>query len=348
MLKHLHLKNFMGLADIALDPGPGINVFTGSSGVGKSTLFKAAYGLCSAGPLLSRHPNWDAKTLEDELTRKFVRLFLPLDDRLFNMHHTGARDVASLTARFANDQEITAVFTENSDKLEITCSEGLRTLSGEPVFIPGKEVLSFMLGFASLYERYSISFDQTYQDMCLLLDHPKIRKEYLSAEVQNAIDEIEKTSQGCFHFYGGGRVTFRTDNGEYSANAVGAGIRTMGMLARLLKTGAIQPGKSGPLFWEASDTNIAPNDIRMLVEILLDLANAGQQIFIETNNYILIKWLEYLSTQNNKVYFYSIYRENKNLHVCKEDEYIKLKNNIIDNEFEDLIDFTVIKYNMLS
>ena len=61
------------------------------------------------------------------------------------MHHTGAKCVVSLTARFANNQEITAAFTEKSDKLEIKYSNDLRTLSGDPVFIPGKEVLSFIL-----------------------------------------------------------------------------------------------------------------------------------------------------------------------------------------------------------
>ena len=131
MLKHLHLKNFMGLADIALDP------------VKRSGQKYSVQG--GLRPVLSRHPNWEAKTLEDELTRKFIRLFLPQDARLSNMHHTGAKCVASLTARFANDQEITAFFTEKSDNLEIKYSDDLRTLYGYPVFIPGNEVLYFMI-----------------------------------------------------------------------------------------------------------------------------------------------------------------------------------------------------------
>ena len=98
---------------------------------------------CSRRPAACALPS--PKLGEDELTRKFIRLFLPLDDRLSNMHHTGAKCVVSLTARFANNQEITAAFTEKSDKLEIKYSNDLRTLSGDPVFIPGKEVLSFIL-----------------------------------------------------------------------------------------------------------------------------------------------------------------------------------------------------------
>ena len=122
----------------------------------------------------------------------------------------------------------------------------------------------------------------------------------------------------------------------------------MGMLACLFKTCAILPGKSRPLFWEALDTSMAPNDMRMLAEILLDLTKIGQQIFIESHNYILIKLLELLSTDTTKICLYSIYRENKDLYICKEYEYTKHKNNKIDNKFDNSIDYTVIKYDILS
>lgn len=100
MLKYLELKNFMGFPEIAIELGPGINVFIGENGVGKTNLLKAAYGLCSAGPMLSRHPDWNAGKLEEELTRTFIRLFLPLNDKLGNMRHRGAKDTAGLTAQF--------------------------------------------------------------------------------------------------------------------------------------------------------------------------------------------------------------------------------------------------------
>ena len=348
MLESIELKNFMGFPEIAVELSPGINIFIGENGVGKTNFLKAAYGLCSAGPLLSCHPNWDTKTLEDELTRKFVRLFLPLDDKLGNMHHTGAKGVASLTARFANDQEITAVFTEKSDKLEIRYSEDLHTLAESPVFVPSKEVLSFMLGFASLYDKYEISFDQTYKDICMLLDHPKIRKENLSLEVQNAINEIEKISQGIFQFYGGGRVTFKTENEEYSANAVGEGIRKIGILARLLKTGAIQPGVSGPLFWDEPDSNLNPQMMNLLVNILYSLAKNGQQIILATHDYVLLKWFEMIADDKQKIYFYSMYNNNKNICISKTDEYINLEHNSIDDTYDELIDYYITKNNMLS
>ena len=88
----------------------------------------------------------------------------------------------------------------------------------KPVFIPTKEVLSFMKGFTSLYEKYGLSFDQTYYDICVSLDLPEMRSENISEKSKWAIEEIEKVCGGRFIFNGGGNVTFKSGDIEYSAN----------------------------------------------------------------------------------------------------------------------------------
>lgn len=42
------------------------------------------------------------------------------------------------------------------------------------VFIPTEEVLSFMEGMRSLYDRYNLAFDETYRDLCFGMSRREI------------------------------------------------------------------------------------------------------------------------------------------------------------------------------
>ena len=63
----------------------------------------------------------------------------------------------------------------------------------------------------------------------------------------------------------------------------------------LLETGAIQPGVSGPLFWDEPESNLNPKLMKLLVQILLELSRNGQQIILATHDYVLLKWFDLLS-----------------------------------------------------
>ena len=70
------------------------------------------------------------------------------------------------------------------------------------------------------------------------------------------------------------------------------GFRKAVLLSRLLETGAIQPGVSGPLFWDEPESNLNPKLMKLLVQILLELSRNGQQIILATHDYVLLKWLD--------------------------------------------------------
>ena len=205
------------------------------------------------------NPEIDNDELESLLTKKLLRLFMPLNDKLGKMRHHGVAENAKLAATFVTDQNIDISFHTNSKTLSIQDHNNYNLYKNEPTFIPTKEVLSFMKGFTSLYEKYGLSFDQTYQDICLLLDLPEVRPNNLHEKSKWAMMEIENICGGRFIFYGGGKVTFKTENTEFSANTMAEGFRKIGILSRLLETGAIQPGVSGPLFWDEPESNLNPN-----------------------------------------------------------------------------------------
>ncbi|MDD2598106.1 MAG: AAA family ATPase [Kiritimatiellae bacterium] len=341
MIKRLELKNLTVFTDLTLELSPKINVIIGENGTGKTHLLKAAYGLCTGAALYKNKPEYSEDELIIAMTAKLLRLFMPLDDKLGKMHHQGAADQASLTARFAGGQNITTTFFNNSKALVVQDCANYKQYQAEAVFIPTKEVLSFMKGFTSLYEKYGLSFDQTYQDICLLLDLPEVRPETLHEKSKWAMSEIEGICGGRFVFYGGGKVTFKTENAEFSANSMAEGFRKAGMLSRLLETGAIQPGVSGPLFWDEPDSNLNPKLMELLVQILLELSRNGQQIILATHDYVLLKWFDLLIDKGKEdhVRFHCLYHDpdTSEIKVTSTDDYLKITPNPIDEAFGFLI-----------
>lgn len=337
MIERLELRNFTAFTGLTLDLSPKINVIIGENGTGKTHLLKAAYGLCAGAPMFKNKPETSEEDLETALTSKLLRLFMPLDDKLGKLHHQGAADQGYLSARFAGGQNIAATFFNNSKALAIQDRTDYEQYQADAVFIPTKEVLSFMKGFNSLYEKYGLSFDQTYQDICLLLDLPEVRPETLHEKSKWAMAEIEGICGGRFVFYGGGKVTFKTENAEYSANAMAEGFRKAGMLSRLLETGAIQPGISGPLFWDEPEANLNPKLMQMLVQILLELSRNGQQIIIATHDYFLLKWLDLKMGKEDHVLYHAIYHgEGGNICVASVDDFRAIFPNPIADTFNDL------------
>ncbi|MFH0725175.1 MAG: AAA family ATPase [Pseudomonadota bacterium] len=341
MITRLELKNFTAFSNLSIDFSPKINVIIGENGTGKTHLLKAAYGFCAGGTVFKNKPDISKVDLEAALTSKLLRLFMPLDEKLGKMRRHGVAENAQLEARFALDKKVVMTFHTNSKSLAIQESTNYELYQSEPVFIPTKEVLSFMKGFNSLYEKYGLSFDQSYQDICLLLDLPEVRPETLHEKSKWAMTEIEGICGGRFVFYGGGKVTFKTENAEYSANSMAEGFRKAGMLSRLLETGAIQPGISGPLFWDEPESNMNPKLMKLLVQILLELSRNGQQIILATHDYVLLKWFDLLTDKGKEdhVRFHSLYRDpvTSEIKVASTEDYLKITPNPIDEAFGFLI-----------
>lgn len=150
MIERLELRNLTVFTGLTLELSPKINVIIGENGTGKTHLLKAAYGLCAGAPLFKNKPDTGDDELEAALTAKLLRLFMPLDDKLGKMHRQGATDQAYLSAKFAGGQKIAATFFNNSKALAVQDRANYEKYQAEAVFIPTKEVLSFMKGFNSL------------------------------------------------------------------------------------------------------------------------------------------------------------------------------------------------------
>jgi ABC-type cobalamin/Fe3+-siderophores transport system ATPase subunit len=354
MITKLEMRNFTVFNNLSINFSPKINVIIGENGTGKTHLLKAAYYLCGDSNLFkSETPGDQYQERRIARSESIVRLFKPLEDRLGKLRSLGTPSVenAKLAALFDGMQKVKVEFHSNSKWLTIPVVLPDHVIHAKPVFIPTKEVLSFMTGFTSLYDRYELSYDKTYYDICLLLDLPKIRQEALHEKSKWAMEEIENTCSGRFIFQGGGNVTFKpktsnkTDTAEYSANTMAEGFRKIGMLSRLLETEAIRPGVSGPLFWDEPEGNLNPKLLKLLVEILLELSRNGQQVILATHDYVLLKWFDLLMDKGkaDHVVFHTLYRDDEKgeVKVASTDSYQSIQRNAIADTYSEIYDETI-------
>lgn len=347
MIESLALKNFTAFDDVVLEFSPKINVVIGENATGKTHLLKAAYALCGAATKVNGG-SADKDECETKMTDWLLRLFLPLNNGLGKLHRQGATGKALMSASFHQGGKFELSFAKNSRKVSLHKIPSFNGKNpGLPVFVPTKEPISFMEGFVSLYDKYEVSFDQTYQDISLLLDLPRLRPENVHEKSKWAMEEIERVVGGRFIFHGGGRVTFQAGQIEYSANAMAEGWRKIGMLSRLIETGAIQPGISGPLFWDEPEGNLNPMLLELLVRILLELSRIGQQIILTTHDYVLLKCFDLLMDvgKGDHVRFHSLYRDQDTAEIraASTDDYMAIKQNQIDEAFGKLINLQIQK-----
>ncbi len=117
------------------------------------------------------------------------------------------------------------------------------------------------------------------------------------------------------------------------------GFRKFGMLQRLLQNGRIKPGVSGPLFWDEPESNLNPKLMKTVVTILLELARQGQQVFLATHDYVLLKWFDLLMQPDDKITFHSLYQNNEGcIEHSSAGDYLKIYPNVIDDAYAELVD----------
>jgi len=73
---------------------------------------------------------------------------------------------------------------------------------------------------------------------------------------------------------------------------VAEGYRKLGMLSRLIATGALLD--KGSLFWDEPEANLNPLLIKKVAKSILDLSASGVQVFIATHSLFLLREIEIL------------------------------------------------------
>ncbi|MCY1197654.1 DNA replication and repair protein RecF [compost metagenome] len=368
MITNLQLKNFTAFTELAIDFSPGINIFIGENGTGKTQLLKAILALSG--------PEARGEQAGEQLARRLCRLYHPLSEQVGELRRAGTRGKAVLKGTFASGQMIAAKFYGNGTQAKVNCGIGGGVAGA--IFIPTKEVLSLVRGLtAEQPDQPTIEriFDDGYLDLARQLTQKG--PDDLDAKVQldprfasilprltNLIEGQYLLESGRFVFEPGCYVEkdaatrskaqhaqMYQDSTEWkfvssskhrlSSAMTAEGFRKIGMLQRLLSNGSLNPGTTGPLLWDEPESNLNPKLMKDLVLALLELARNGQQVILATHDYVLLKWFDLLMDKGkgDQVRFFSLYRDasTKDVMSSTTDDYLHIAPNPIDDAFGYLI-----------
>lgn len=358
MIDRLELKNFSSFGSLDIDFSSKINVIIGENGTGKTQLLKALY---FANKSLA---------LQSATSEEILRLYRPLSNSLKGLVGDDGKSKAELICQMANGQILHISFSANSRHLlqeRIVSTPAI----GFPNFIPVKEVLSLMKGILAddgNTETLQTLFDQSYLDVAQNLakktsikTHEKIDQDPRFGSVYLKLIDvlggkfqiIELSGKVSVAFQSGhyervkdpksqshDQLTFRARRRD-SADMTAEGLRKLGTLQLLLENYELNPGQSGVMLWDEPEANLNPKLMKLVVEVLLELARNGQQVIVATHDYVLLKWFDLLMNKgkDDHVRFHSLYRDEdtQEIKVSSTDDYLDISPNPIDEAFGFLI-----------
>ncbi len=271
-----------------------------------------------------------------------------------------------------------ARFTSKSEILSKSVFTVQKKLTGDPIFIPAKEVLSLVKGISAAEcdkNNIELIFDDGYLDLVRMLLTEEISnfEELINTDTRlasivpnltNLIGGRYRLGNQGFEFESGyyeeikglssasTKATqvfakdiwkFRVKNfPKYSSSMTAEGFRKIGILQILLANGKLRPGVSGPLFWDEPESNLNPKLMKQLVEVLLELSRNGQQIILATHDYVLLKWFDLLMDKGkgDQIVFHRLHRPNSNEPIqCEsQSDYSNVSRSAISDTFAELYD----------
>jgi len=333
MIDSISVNNFTAFDELDLTCSKGINVFVGANSTGKSHLLKLLYVLCSANKPVRATNNDPVRCI----TEKMNNVFKP-ENKIGRLSRNEEKKT-KIRVELDPDTSVSIVFSSDMDEVIVTENRSYEIYAAVPVFIPPKEMLSLFEGFSSLYLKRELIIDETYFDLSQALEIPKL-KEKPSDFVSLLLEKIKDTCEGEFLFMKKKKFYYKPTKGRILEVELAAeGFRKLGMLQQLLQNGQLAPRISGPLFWDEPESNLNPSIMKQLVDILLELSRHGQQIFLATHEYIILKWLDLMGKSDDQILFHSLFKNDKGeIEVNSTSDYLKIHPNAIDDTFADLID----------
>jgi len=293
MIEKLELTNFTAFKKLTMEFSPGINIFIGQNGTGKTHLLKLIYAVLAA--------HSEEKRVSDKLNS----VFLPKGRYLGRLVK---RVNVSSTARVKitrNGKMLSLKFTNHTADT-LVWNNGWKGEKFRPcVYIPVKEMLANAPGFLSLYASREIHFEEIYADIIHRAFLPTL-KGPVSIERKKLLDLIQKIIEGKV-INKDEQFFLKNRGGELEFTLLAEGMRKLGLLWLLIQNGTLLKGTT--LFWDEPEANLNPSMLDTLVKILIHLQRTGVQIFIATHNYILLKEFDIQKEKQDKVRFYSLYQD---------------------------------------
>lgn len=331
MLKRIKFEKFTVFEKIDIEISPGINIFIGENGTGKTHILKGAYAAC------------DIVKSKGNFAEKINNVFYPSGKqigRLVKRLPGSSRGSLEVVRKLQNGKEIAlrlsmSNHTEKPEKASVSGSP--KSWSENPVetaYIPVKDMMANAPGFRSLYEDREIHFEEIYADIVRkaslpVLKGPSGNRKPLLEKLQEAMDGKVKAKNEEFFL--------KNESGELEFTLLAEGYRKLGLLWLLIQNGTLLKGSV--LFWDEPETNLNPKLMKSVVSILVELQRMGVQIMLSTHDYVILKEFDLQTNGDDKVEFHSLYKtESGGIEHSSTFEYANISPNVIDDTFGDIVD----------
>jgi len=305
MITRVRLKNFTAFRALTVNCAPGINVFVGENGTGKTHVLKVIHAACD----ITKGENGSRRSFAEKLTNVFLPSKRQIG-RLIRRQKVSTKGYVDVHREV--DGEARNIRLSWSNHTTVTDNA---KVSGTPtkwresklrsVFIPVKEMLANAPGFRSLYAGRDIWFEEVYSDIidCALLSLlrgpvPKERKRILNIFEDAMKGKVETSGEDFF---------LRSKQGKLEFTLLAEGFRKLGLLWVLIQNGALLKGSV--LCWDEPEANLNPKLMRSVVAILLELQRMGVQIFLSTHSYVLLKEFDLQGEEQDCIRFHSLYHD---------------------------------------
>lgn len=345
-ISKLKLKNFMLFDEIDLSFSKNINVISGENSTGKTAILKILYSVMKSINEANKSKSDITKEQNEEiLVSKLQGVFRPDDDKIGRLvARIQGRKHSDVSISINDNSKIEFGFSTNQEKhLEI--NQNLRGFvkAIEPIYLPPKEIISATENFTSLYKEYKIAFEETYNDLALLLDKP-LKRGANTTDQNKILQSFNEIVNGSILQKGKKFYLKVEGQGEFEMGLVSEGFRKLSTIMYLILSGSLS--KDSILFWDEPETNMNPKMIEPIVKALAVLANMGVQIFVATHDYFVQQSFamisEYLPNgivdKNIDVKFISLFKDVDTVSYESKAELSSLSHNAIMEEFNNLYD----------
>ena len=295
-IKRLELENFTCFSKAAFDFSPGINVFIGENGTGKTHVLKVLYGILLTDKEYENRETVDVQQIVGQyFTKLWINWNALLNPNKLNSLVKKSHDYFKISFHLNEEPPLSFTFKNENNKTAFSIKKpyGTFNFGFESLFIPPNEILSWFKGFINLYKNKEVGFDKSYFELAVALDGPLLKgkaKEQarnLSIDLEQGIGaKIIKKDDGGFYLVFG-------DEQEIETSIVATGINKIAQLIYLIMNGSLT--KDTILFWDEPEANLNPKYITLVAKFLQTLANAGCQIFVASHDYLLVHELSFLS-----------------------------------------------------
>lgn len=338
-IKKAFITNITVFSKLELSFSQGINIFIGTNGVGKTHLLKLLYAHTNLGTtkteLGSILSYFGSYVGHDQLQRKvgkdsdmIVYCTETFDDNKDIDLEQYAGNPNNLLMLKSSKYAFTSIreipFTDIQTGI-IPC---------DTIYIPAKDILSHSKGFLALYNERDIPFDKTYIDIISKAELGEAKQ--IALENEKILSVISDIIDGDVIFEDDSFYVYKKDGRKVVFSIEAEGYRKFGLLWKLIRNGLIK--ENTILFWDEPESNINPELMPQLVDILIELRRIGVQIFIATHSYNIAKYFEIGTTDADNILVHNMVMGEDGVEVKSYDHFPDISENAIIESDSKLLD----------